>query len=40
MGKPPSTETADYAERLVRLQHKWWKRLLNVPLLLWKMLVW
>src|ERR1041385_8430085 len=26
----PATDTADYADRLMRLQHKWWKRLLNV----------
>ena len=25
-----STETPEYAERLVRLQTVWWKRLLNV----------
>jgi SAM-dependent methyltransferase len=30
MGDSSSTESADYADRLVRLQHKWWKRLLPV----------
>jgi SAM-dependent methyltransferase len=30
MAGTPTTESADYAERLVRIQNKWWKRLLPV----------